>query len=381
VRVAEKKTTFAAETPSPPYAMRKRNFLLGFLKGVSRALPAVLAAVYHTRIVAEQHRHRLAQEEERRLAHIQQYNKRREETNRGMTNSYRQEIHRWIWANEPTKKEEEACCAICLASCGVDDGVKCAGDEHPDESDEHFMCSGCLDRYVRMKLEETERNTLVVQKGQVCCPLCSAHIVGFAKHISDELHAQYLDAFSQGMSEELEQQFDIRVQQRVDALRNELEKAHLVPNSIDERVKRAEIHVIEEILTVKCPRCSQAFVDFDGCFALQCSRCAAGICGWCMADCGADSHAHVVDCPANRYRHQRDPFFGNFKYFEQARMRERLKRLDEFLYEELEPELWGPVHQRLVPHLNELGIELDLVGRQSWWLRSQPDIGYSIHLC
>ena len=26
---------------------------------------------------------------------------------------------------------------------------------------------------------------------------------------------------------------------------------------------------------IKCPRCSQAFVDFTGCFALSCSRCAA----------------------------------------------------------------------------------------------------------
>jgi hypothetical protein len=53
------------------------------------------------------------------------------------------------------------------------------------------------------------------------------------------------------MAEELEQQFDIRVQQRVDALRNELQNAQLVSNSINERVRRAEIHLLKEILTVK----------------------------------------------------------------------------------------------------------------------------------
>ena len=33
---------------------------------------------------------------------------------------------------------------------------------------------------------------------------------------------------------------------------------------------------VEGILTLCCPRCKQAFLDFDGCFALSCSRCSAG---------------------------------------------------------------------------------------------------------
>jgi hypothetical protein len=353
VRVAEKKKTCAAERPSPPCAMRKPNFLLGFLKGVSWALPLLAAGYLAERRV----------EEKRRLAYVQGYSEGQEEATISVKISHRPEINR--------------ICAICLAFCSVDDGVKCASDQ-PDES-EHFMCSGCLDSYLKIKLEQTGRNALVAGKGKVCCPMCSAQIVGFAKHLSDELLAQYLDAFTQGMSEELEQQFDIRVQQRVDALRNELENRYLAPNCIiDERVRRAEIHVIEEILTVKCPRCSQAFVDFDGCFALQCSRCAAGICGWCMADCGADSHTHVMaGCPANRYQLQSilNPFFDNFKHFEQARMQDRIMRLNEFLSQNLQPELWIPLHKRLVPHLKKLGIELDLEVSPEWRLsplRSEP---------
>eukprot|EP00961_Rhodomonas_salina_P052015 698340-Rhodomonas_salina.1 len=48
--------------------------------------------------------------------------------------------------------------------------------------------------------------------------------------------------------------------------------------ALDERqrkVEQARKHVEEEVLQLKCPRCKQAFLDFDGCCALQCSRCVS----------------------------------------------------------------------------------------------------------
>ena len=95
----------------------------------------------------------------------------------------------------------------------------------------------------------------------------------------------------------------------------------------------------EEVLTTKCPRCSQApprsnpshperrrqpeigieaerdaspysstavcwcaqaYHDFQGCTALACSRCSCQFCGWCLHDCGDsahDCHEHVRACP------------------------------------------------------------------------------------
>eukprot|EP00966_Prymnesium_polylepis_P058887 1364910-Prymnesium_polylepis.2 len=49
----------------------------------------------------------------------------------------------------------------------------------------------------------------------------------------------------------------------------------------------------------RCPRpdCRQAFFDFQGCTALECSRCPCRFCGWCLADCGTDAHDHVRQCP------------------------------------------------------------------------------------
>jgi len=45
--------------------------------------------------------------------------------------------------------------------------------------------------------------------------------------------------------------------------------------------------IINEMLTLRCPlrTCRQAFVDFDGCFSLQCHRCETYFCAWCLAFC------------------------------------------------------------------------------------------------
>jgi hypothetical protein len=56
--------------------------------------------------------------------------------------------------------------------------------------------------------------------------------------------------------------------------------------------------IVDEILTLRCPRCKIAFVDFVNCFALTCSNknCNAGFCAWCLFDAGNDAHQHVFNC-------------------------------------------------------------------------------------
>ena len=80
-------------------------------------------------------------------------------------------------------------------------------------------------------------------------------------------------------------------------------------------------------LTLKCPRCTQAFTDFHGCFALICSRpnCKCTFCGWCLADCGVDPrhsascHRHVANCKARLPGLPGlDPHFGIAGQFQEA---------------------------------------------------------------
>jgi len=53
---------------------------------------------------------------------------------------------------------------------------------------------------------------------------------------------------------------------------------------------------ISQILTLKCPRCKRAFLDYTGCAALTCDGCGCGFCAKCLKDCGHDAHAHAKQC-------------------------------------------------------------------------------------
>lgn len=94
---------------------------------------------------------------------------------------------------------------------------------------------------------------------------------------------------------------------------------------------RLRNHIVEEILTLKCPRCPQAFLAFDGCFALKCSSCPCAFCGWCIADCGSDAHAHVKSCREKLPEAKHETYYGTFPQFEKAQRIRRRKRLISFL--------------------------------------------------
>ena len=76
-----------------------------------------------------------------------------------------------------------------------------------------------------------------------------------------------------------------------------------------ERLDRWRQRFIESILTLKCPRCTTAFTDYDGCDSLTCSNtnCGAFFCALCLMpfDSGGKCHTHVAQA-----RHHADGFVG-----------------------------------------------------------------------
>lgn len=72
-------------------------------------------------------------------------------------------------------------------------------------------------------------------------------------------------------------------------------RAGLTPANMDH--KR---YIEEHLMTLHCPRCSQAFVDFSACAAIRCHKCACGFCACCLQDCGSDAHDHLANgCARN----------------------------------------------------------------------------------
>ena len=116
------------------------------------------------------------------------------------------------------------------------------------------------------------------------------------------------------------------------------------PSQVQRKVRAARRHVEEEILTSKCPRCSRAFIDFEGCCALSCSNCPCNFCAYCGEDCGGSeaAHRHVVGCPAKP--DGADPLYpGSPEVFERAQAKHRAAALEAFLLG-----LEGPVREALL---------------------------------
>ena len=84
-------------------------------------------------------------------------------------------------------------------------------------------------------------------------------------------------------------------------LRGELQRELDSGNRQQADLLRHRNHIIEDILTIRCPyhNCKLPFLmdpDFDECFALKCEGCGHGFCGWCLVNCGTDAHSHVPTC-------------------------------------------------------------------------------------
>jgi IBR domain, a half RING-finger domain len=77
--------------------------------------------------------------------------------------------------------------------------------------------------------------------------------------------------------------------------------------------------IVDDILTLHCPRCHQAN-----------SVCPCKFCGWRLADCeDHDVHPHVKTCTAKE--HGADTYFGSKEQFEAIQRKKRIIKLKPFL--------------------------------------------------
>jgi len=203
--------------------------------------------------------------------------------------------------------EERKECPICGDEVPASDGYLCDNDEAHGE-EKHFTCNDCFGGHLQSKVSD-ELRLRRASNGHVYCPVrrkaADGKVLGCpgSKPISEAAilkHAPTLfDAFLKHKQELLEITLRATITEEQRKL-FQMEQERLARMGEQERViNKHRTHVVEEILTLKCPRaaCHAAFLDFEGCFALKCGQCNCGFCGWCLADCGVDAHAHVAQCP------------------------------------------------------------------------------------
>ena len=152
-------------------------------------------------------------------------------------------------------------------------------------------------------------------------------------------------------------------------------------------MQAAYVHVTEEILTLRCTECGQAFVDFVGCFAVKCGGCPSHFCGWCLtcfdpremskhvstnvpyermedeqkrlADRLACSlcHNHVLHCGSRG--EGAHGYHGSPEDFEDHHRERRRKQVRRYLSSLPQP-IAEQVRHKLVRELTDLGIAADL---------------------
>jgi hypothetical protein len=138
-----------------------------------------------------------------------------------------------------------------------------------------------------------------------------------------------------------------------------------------ERIKvsacRHREHIINEILTLKCPHCSMVVVDFGGCFSVEHSAdasstrlrqgCGRHFCGWCLGPFENSSacHAHVKVCskslrPGNYYGEEGD--------FTKVHALSRKTRTEAYLLTISDEEERSEAKKCISKDLEDLGISL-----------------------
>jgi hypothetical protein len=189
---------------------------------------------------------------------------------------------RAVAATHRDEKERRLCVDIVMGDDWfTDEGVECANG--------HFISDETLANYVRALAKETAAK----HRGTVKCPAasCDSQYEGrlLALHLPADLFDAWMKMMKSAIEMEMEREFDKRIDRAV------------AEATVTKSISTHRHHIVDKLLTLRCPRCNQAFVDFDACFALTCSRCRCGFCAWCLVDCGdSGAHRHVANCSLNQ---------------------------------------------------------------------------------
>ncbi|EOD21554.1 hypothetical protein EMIHUDRAFT_240994 [Emiliania huxleyi CCMP1516] len=242
--------------------------------------------------------------------------------------------------------QQQRTCVICFCDYSLNEGIECSA---PARAKAHFMCNGCLGTYVTGQVTDHEDANLrrFEQRGGVRCPSFIAPRAGqpivpgtccapaytdaaLASRLPDVTFALYFNA----KSKVAEQQIELAAKQRSAAEVARLQ-AELARRDEDVRAAQVRTHIIEKILNPACPRCGQAFIDFEGCFALSCSRVGCtmpphGFCAYCLHDANGDAHHHVAHCRYN-IAPPGNGVFASIEVYREAERRRCQRMLREYL--------------------------------------------------
>ena len=181
-----------------------------------------------------------------------------------------------------------ACCIICFEECAAVKTISCGDCEHT-------ICQSCCTAYSKSESEPINKAKLVQSNAQLLCPQVGCgnplRFHDLAKILDDDafggIHHACMEAYASKAIQETRENIESRTAAQSNMSADEAKVA-----AFAEKVR-------EEILTLRCPNCQQAWANYDGCAALKCARCATSFCALCQVDCGNNANFHVANCKWN----------------------------------------------------------------------------------
>jgi serine/threonine protein kinase len=207
-------------------------------------------------------------------------------------------------------------CEICFEdNIPASKGVTCRNRAHP-----HFFCGAqrndCFGDMVSSQSSDYSsfvRNSLGIVCG-VCTALVPRVVTAFdasvvARHSGNEALSTFIRANTNAGRCEGQRALEDQRLQHLDEMQKTKEAAMADAARLVASTERHRLRIMDNIVTLHCPHCSLAILDFDGCFAVEHRAdnadhghgCGLYFCGWCLAKFGnnADCHVHVKICSHN----------------------------------------------------------------------------------
>jgi len=224
-------------------------------------------------------------------------------------------------------------CSVCMSEPGV---VACS-------TNRHSMCAECFADYAVSESNNSDFD------GELVC--CCAKAFGCDSVAFPTI--QVIQTIPEGHAKEFLKGVLKAQERKLEMSFKEMALTELRAHGNDGAIERARKHIAEEILTLRCPnpQCKQAFVDFEGCLALQCSRCKHQICGKCFS-MFKDAHKHITDgkCKAD----DKKGLYGDNQYIAELQLKHRKRMLE--IYLRSIPRIRNDVLRACETDLKDLGI-------------------------
>lgn len=198
-------------------------------------------------------------------------------------------------------------CILCFDSFSAGEGMCC--------SKGHLVCwESCFKGYIDSCGTADATESLVDTLGNVKCPDRNCKDMYTAQlMIDNKADAKATEALEKlRMMAYGHKEAAAAKAQLLEQIRLEEERIQSIKDDDEREAHILKKRIVDDILSLRCPRCRSVFLDFDGCLAITCHKdCRAGFCGWCLKDCGDDAHAHVAHCPEGK------GMYAPFKVFEE----------------------------------------------------------------